>query len=448
MPVPFMQRTLMQDLIAWKNNPRRKPLILGGARQVGKTWLLQEFGKQEFNDVAYLRLEDNAAIENLFEGSLDPQRLLEGLSSYRGKVITPDTFIVLDEVQAVPRALTALKYFNEEKPEYAVAVAGSLLGLALHTKISFPVGKVDTLALHPMTFEEFLLAQGHENLSNYVHDANKDMLGVFAEQLSDLLRQYYYVGGMPEAVSVHVQTRDLQQVRTVQQSILAAYERDFSKHTSKEDAQRCREIWQSIPAQLAKQNKKFIYGAVREGGRGRDYRSALQFLADCGLVHLVGRVSKPGIPLEAYKNLTAFKLFLVDVGLLGAMSDLDARSIVEKNRLFEEFKGALAEQYVCQELIGVGYEHLYYWSAENSSGEIDFLFQAQGEAYPVEVKAAENLKSKSLAAFCKKYDLRTAIRLSLSGYRDEGWMQNIPLYATGSLARLREQDSIACSDAE
>jgi len=428
----------MQDLIAWKNNPRRKPLILGGARQVGKTWLLQEFGKQEFSDVAYVRLEDNTAMKTLFEGSLDPQRLLEGISAYRGKGLTQHTLIILDEVQAAPRALTALKYFNEEKPEYALAVAGSLLGLALHTGISYPVGKVNSLDLCPMTFEEFLLAEGHEELSNYVHNGDKDLIGIFAEQLTDLLKQYYYVGGMPEAVLEHVQTKNLQQVRTVQKTILTAYERDFAKHTSKEYAQRSREIWQSIPSQLAKENKKFIYGAVREGARGRNYRNALQFLADCGLIHLIGRVSKPGIPLEAYKSPTAFKLFLVDIGLLGAMSDLDERSIVEGNRLFEEFKGAYAEQFVCQELIGAGGYNLYYWSAENSSGEIDFLFQAQGEIYPVEVKAAENLKSKSLSAFCKSYNLHSAIRLSMSGYRDEGWMRNIPLYATGSLARLKE----------
>ena len=431
-----MQRTLMQHLVSWKTSARRKPLVLRGARQVGKTWLLQEFGKREFSDVAYIRMEDNVAMQSLFEGSLDPQRLLDGLSAFCGKAITPETLIILDEVQAIPRALTALKYFNEEKPEYAIAVAGSLLGMALHAGISFPVGKVDFLDLFPMTFSEFLLAEGYEELTNYIHAGDYDMIGVFTEQLTDLLKQYYYVGGMPEAVLEHSTTKDLQRVRAIQKAILSTYEGDFSKHTSKERAERCREIWQSVPSQLMKENKKFIYGVVREGGRGRDYESSLQFLADCGLIHLVWRVSKPEIPLEAYKNASAFKIFIADVGLLGAMSDLDERSIIEGSQLFQGFKGAYAEQFVCQELVGECGYHPYYWSAEKSSGEIDFLFQSQGNIYPVEVKAADNLRSKSLAAFCKRYGLKTGLRLSLAGYHDEGWMCNVPLYAIGSLPAL------------
>jgi len=431
-----MQRNLMQDLLVWKNDPRRKPLILQGARQVGKTWLLKEFGSREFSDLAYVRLEDNAAMQSLFDGSLDPQRLITGLSAYLKRPITNDSLIVLDEVQAVPRALTALKYFCEEMPSQAIAVAGSLLGVALHSGVSFPVGKVDFLELFPMTFEEFLLALGHSDLTSFIRSMDFEMIAVFAEQLTDLLKRYYYIGGMPEAVLEYSQTNDFIRVRKIQHSILNTYAGDFSKHASKDATEKCRQVWQSVPRQLAKENRKFVYGTVKQGARGRDYEAALQFLSDNGLVHRVWRVAKPGIPLEFYKNADAFKLYLNDIGLLGAMTDLDASSIIDGNRMFEEFKGVYAEQFVCQELTAECGYHLYYWSAEKSSGEIDFLLQSQGNVYPIEVKASENLRSKSLASFCQKYDLQTGIRLSLSGYRDEGWMRNIPLYATGGLSGL------------
>ena len=431
-----MYRFLMKDLVVWKDKSRRKPLILQGARQVGKTWLLKEFGTQEYPDVAYVRLEDNTAMQTLFDGSLDPKRLLNGLSAYTRKQITPQTLIILDEVQAVPRALTALKYFSEDTPEYPIVVAGSLLGVALHSEISFPVGKVDFLKLNPMTFGEFLIAENEESLYRYIQTCDYEMLGVFSEQLTDLLKQYYFVGGMPEAVLEYSATKNYREVRHIQNSILDAYERDFSKHTSKDTAERCRQVWRSIPGQLSKENKKFIYGAVKEGSRGRDYTGALGFLYDNGLVHQIWRISKAGIPLESYKDTGAFKLYLSDIGLLGAMSNLDVRTIVEGNRLFEEFKGSYVEQFVCQELIGECGFRPFYWSAEKSSGEIDFIFQNQGMIYPLEVKAAENLKSKSLASFCMKYNLETGIRLSLSGYRNQGWMQNVPLYAIGALTRL------------
>ena len=435
-----MQRFLMKDLHDWKNRSTRKPLILRGARQVGKTWLLQEFGAKEFSDAIYVRLEDNAAMRTLFNGSLNPKRLLDGLSAYSRKQISPESLIILDEVQAIPRALTALKYFNEEVPQYAIAVAGSLLGMALHSGISYPVGKVDFLDLGPMTFGEFLVAEGQEALYQYIQANDFEMIDVFAEQLTDFLKQYYFVGGMPEAVLTYSSTRNYGQVRRVQRAILDTYEGDFSKHTSKDIAEKCRQVWQSIPSQLAKENKKFVYGAVKKGGRGRDYLGAIQFLADCGLIRPVWRVSKPGIPLDSYRDAGAFKLFFVDTGLLGAMSGLDERSIIEGNRLFEEFKGSYVEQFVCQELIAECLFRPYYWSAEKSSGEIDFLFQSQGMVYPLEVKAAENLKSKSLAAFCQKYRLESGIRLSLSGYRNQGWMRNIPLYAIGSLASLEGKE--------
>jgi predicted AAA+ superfamily ATPase len=431
-----MQRSLMKSLLNWKDRSNRKPLVLRGARQTGKTWLLQEFGKQAFSDSVYIRLEDNEAMATLFSGSLDPRRLMNGFETYSRQTITPSTLLILDEIQALPKAITALKYFNEEMPEYPIAVAGSLLGLAFHYGISFPVGKVDFLTLSPMTFTEFLLAEGQDRLCAYINEANFDMIDAFREGLTDLLRQYYYVGGMPEAVSEFSQTKNYERVREIQQSILMAYEVDFSKHRDKDVAERCRQVWQSIPSQLAKENKKFVYNAVKKGSRGRDYLSAIQFLADSGLIQVIPRVSKPGIPLDSYKDENAFKIYLVDIGLLGAMTDLDTRTLIEGNRLFEEFKGTYAEQYVAQQLLGELKVRPYYWSAEKSSGEIDFLFQAKGVIYPTEVKAAENLKSKSLAAFAKKYHLSSCIRFSLSSYRDEGWMQNIPLYAIGSVNAL------------
>ena len=428
-----MQRFLMNDLINWKNDPKRKPLILRGARQTGKTWLLKEFGKNEFADVAYVRLEDNKAAEALFEGSLEPKRLLDGLSAISGQKITTETLLILDEVQAVPRAVTALKYFYEENPEYPIAVAGSLLGVLLRSGVSFPVGKVDSLKLYPMTFGEYLLAGNNDLLYEYIKNADLEMIKVFHEKLTDLLKQYYFVGGMPEAVEQFVTDQDFKKVRSIQKMILFTYDADFSKYCSNDIAERRRQIWNSIPTQISKENKKFIYGDVRKGSRGRDYTAALQFLEDSGLINTVARITKPGIPLSSYKDASSFKLFLLDLGLLGAMTDLDERTIVEGNRLFEEFKGAFAEQYVCQELIAeCGYQ-LYYWSAEKSSGEIDFIFQSEGNIFPTEVKAEENLKSKSLASFCRKYDLKTGIRLSLSEYRNQDWMKNIPLYSIGML---------------
>lgn len=429
-----MQRVLMKDLLEWKDQPERKPLVLRGARQTGKTWLLQEFGKQAFSDCVYIRLEDNTAMETLFSGSLDPRRLIEGFEAYADQEITPSTLLILDEIQAIPRAITALKYFNEETPEYPIAVAGSLLGLAFHYGISFPVGKVDFLSLSPMTFSEFLLAGGQERLYSYIKEANFDMIETFREKLTDLLRQYYYVGGMPEAVSEFWRTREYKRVRQIQKAILVAYEADFSKHRDHDVAERCRQVWQSIPSQLAKENKKFVYSVVKTGSRGRDYMAAIQFLADSGLVNIVSRVTKPGIPLDSYKDGNAFKMYLVDVGLLGAMTDLDTRTLIDGTHLFVEFKGTYAEQFVLQQLVSEYGFRAYYWSAEKSSGEIDFLFQSAGEVYPVEVKAAENLKGKSLAAFSKKYNLKTCLRFSLSNYRDEGWMRNIPLYAMGGLS--------------
>jgi predicted AAA+ superfamily ATPase len=431
-----MERHLFARLQDWKADKLRKPLVLRGARQVGKTWLLQEFGKRCFKDTIYVRLEDNAAMEQLFAGSLTPSRLLEGIGAQVKRPVTPDTLLILDEAQAIPRALTACKYFCEETPEYAIALAGSLLGVALNQGISFPVGKVTFLDLHPMSFTEFLTAMDEYALAHYVFEHNHDMLSVFRERLTDLLRQYHCVGGMPEAIATFVATRDFQRVRKIQEDILTAYENDFAKHFPPLVAERCRQLWHSLPGQLAKENKKFIFNVAKAGARGRDFSAALQILEDSGVVTRVCRVAKPGLPLAAYRDENAFKLYALDVGLLAAMSDLDISTILEGNRLFTEFKGALAEQYVCQQLLADCGIEPYYWSAERSDGEVDFLFQNNANIIPVEVKAEENLKSKSLAAFSKTHAITRAIRLSLADYRKESWMTNLPLYAVGGLGTM------------
>ena len=432
-----MERLLLEKLRAWQADEGRKPLVLRGARQVGKTWILKEFGRTCFENVAYVRLEDNAPMVKLFEGSLDPHRILTGISAATGEPINPHTtLVILDEVQAVPRALTSLKYFCEEAPEYAIAVAGSLLGVALNAGVSFPVGKVTFLDLHPLSFREFLLAMGEDALERSVVNSDFDMMGVFKERYEDLLRIYYFTGGMPEAVYTYVETNDFSKVRQVQQDILEAYQGDFAKHAGATIGERCRLVFDSIPRHLAKENKKFVYGVVKKGARGRDLDDALQFLIDAGLVIKVKRVSAPGVPLSAYVDEASFKLFCVDVGLLGALAKVDAFSIIDGNALFTHFKGAMAEQYVCQQLVSDCGLDPYYWSAVKSTGEVDFVVQAGGLSIPIEVKAEENLKAKSLASFCKTYGIRHAVRTSLSGYREESWLTNVPLYAISCLPGL------------
>ncbi|MEG0016236.1 MAG: DUF4143 domain-containing protein [Gordonibacter sp.] len=425
-----MERHILADLQNWKERPDRKPLVLRGARQVGKTWALQEFGKRCFEDCAYVRLEDNAPAAALFEGSLEPSRLIEGLSALARKpIIAGKTLLILDEVQSVPRALTALKYFCEDAPEYCIAVAGSLLGVALHTSISFPVGKVDFLDLYPMSFTEYLEAAGERDLLAFLQSSNLDMVSVFKEAYTDHLKRYYFVGGMPEVVKSFVEQGDFHRARVLQSAIVDAYEADFSKHVPGRDSERCRMVWQSLPRQLAKENKKFIYGTIEKGARGRDFEEAIQILVDSGVVLRVGRIAKPGLPLEAYRDPSAFKLYSLDVGLLGAMSGLDSATIVDGSTLFTEFKGALAEQYVCQQLVSDCGLAPYYWSAEKSSGEVDFVVQRGNDVLPIEVKAEVNLKSKSLASFCRTYGIGRAARLSMSGYERGKWLTNVPLYA-------------------
>ena len=429
-----MYRSALTKLQTWKDKPNRKPLIIRGARQVGKTWLMKEFGRTSFANTAYINFDNNRRMRILFEDDYDLKRIITALQIESGVKITPeDTLIIFDEVQEVPQALTALKYFYENAPEYAVAAAGSLLGIAMHQGTNFPVGKVDELQLYPLSFREFLLATDNAPLVELLDHLDWPLITTFKSKYIDLLRQYYYVGGMPEAVAAYAERGDFAEVRAIQNALLAAYEQDFSKHAPNNIVPRLRMVWQSIPAQLAKENRKFIYGMLREGARAKDFEVALQWLADCGLIHRVHRVSKPGMPLKAYHDLTAFKLYLLDVGLLAAMGDIDVRTLLGGNDIFVEFKGALTEQYVLQQLIAEVGVTPYYWSSEHGTGEIDLLFQMDGAIVPLEVKAEENLRARSLRSFNEKYPGLRPVRTSMSDHRQEAWMKNWPLYAIGKL---------------
>lgn len=428
-----MKRFLMDDLVEWKSSQKRKPLILNGARQVGKTWLLKEFGAQHFKNVAYVNFDNNPSLKMQFESDYDISRLITILQAHTGERIEPeDTLVIFDEIQECPKALTSLKYFCEEAPEYAITAAGSLLGITVHEGTGYPVGKVSTLNLYPLNFREFLDALGFDLLRETIDLGDGEILNSLSDKVEPLLRQYYYVGGMPEAVQSFIEDGDFERVRKIQQEILFGYERDISKHLSARESECALSVWSSIPAHLSTENKKFIFGHIKDGARARDYRSVITWLTKAGLTISVPRVSKPGLPLSAYADESSFKLFLVDVGLLAAMTELDAHTIVEGSAIYTEFKGAFAEQYVCQQLVSDQKLTPYYWSAENSTGEIDFLAQDSGAIYSIEVKAEENLRSKSLRAFSEKYTDVHSVRFSLSGFRDEGWMRNIPLWAIGA----------------
>jgi len=423
----------MDDLVGWKNSVRRKPLVLNGARQVGKTWLLMEFGARHFESVAYVNLDNNLGLASQFDVGYDLPRILLMIQAESGQRVIPGkTLVVLDEVQECPKALTSLKYFCENAPELAVAAAGSLLGITFHEGTGYPVGKVDMLGLHPLSFREFLDATGNPMLREVVDSGDKQLLGSLVAKFRELLKQYYFVGGMPEAVATFVESADLSAVRAVQEGVLFGYERDISKHLGAAGAERALSAWRSLPAHLGQENKKFVFGHIGEGARARDYRSAITWLTQAGIATRVPRVSKPGVPLSAYADESAFKLFSLDVGLLCALSRLDASSIVDGNALFTEFRGALTEQYVCQQLVSDCNLSPCYWSAENSRGEVDFLVQRGGRVYPIEVKAEENLRSKSLRAFSGRYPGTVPRRFSLSGFCDQGWMRNVPLYAIGN----------------
>ena len=432
-----MYRIAIEKLLKWKQSKRRKPLIIEGARQVGKTWLMKEFGRQAYEDTVYINFDSNSRMAELFAPDLDTERLIMGLELYAGRKIDPEkSLLIFDEVQEVPRALTALKYFYENAPQYNIVCAGSLLGIALHQGTSFPVGKVDFLKLYPLSFNEFLRAIGEERFAELLDKRDFQMITSFRQTYIDALKQYYFVGGMPEAVQSFAENKDFNEVREIQRRILAAYEQDFSKHVPNEIVPRLRMLWNSIPSQLAKENKKFIYGLVREGARAKEYETAIMWLCDCGLVHKVSRVNTAGIPLRAYEALKAFKLFLVDVGLLGCMAGLRQRTLLDGNALFVEFKGALTEQYVCQQLKTIENLDVYYYTNDRGSCEVDFVVDTGERIVPVEVKAEINLKAKSLKTYREKFSPEVAVRTSMADYKKEDWLVNLPLYAIDQIAQI------------
>lgn len=431
-----MKRTVMQQLIDWKQDLQRKPLLIQGARQVGKTWLMRTFGKEHFRNVAYLSMDQNPRLQAVFSQDFDIDRIVEALRIESQLPIDENTLLIFDEIQEIPLALQSLKYFQEQRPELPILAAGSLLGVALHSGISFPVGKIQLLNMYPLSFLEFLDAIGNEDLALLIRNADFQMIKVFRDKLILLLKQYFFLGGMPEVVQEYIEHRDFKSARKVQKDLLQLYEYDFSKHTSGITSERLRLVYNSIPAHLGQENKKFIYGHLRSGARSKDYEDAIQWLVDCGLVIRVPRVSKAGLPLLGYADPTAFKLFLNDVGLLSAMCDLDARTLLEGSQIFEEYKGSLTEQYVLTQLVSELKLTPFYYSEERSTAEIDFLVQLAGNVIPIEVKATENLKAKSLKVYAEKYKPNYVIRTSLSDYREEDWLINLPLYAISCLRTI------------
>lgn len=429
-----MERDLMLDLIQWKNKSNRKPLILKGARQVGKTWIMKEFGKKYYKYTAYVNFDNNERMKEIFESDYDIQRILMAINIETGvKLLPAETLIIFDEIQEAPRALASLKYFYENAPEYSIIAAGSLLGVAIHKGVSFPVGKVDSLELNPLSYREFLKAVGEEGLVKLLQSKDYSLISSFKDKYIEWLKKYYYIGGMPEVVGNFLNNKDFYEVRYIQKQIIEMYENDFSKHTPDNELPRIRMVWNSIPMQLAKENKKFFFGKIKEGARAKDFELAIEWLLDCGLIKKVYKVMKPNMPLKAYMDFSSFKLYLLDVGLLGALSDLDAKTIIDGNLIFTEFKGALTEQYVLQQLIADTSYKPYYFTENKSEGEIDFIIQKGSQIVPIEVKAEENLKAKSLKVYCEKYQPAEAIRTSMSDYREQSWLTNIPLYCISNL---------------
>ena len=424
-----MKRIAYEGLLKWKSKQNRKPLLIKGARQVGKTWLMKEFGKNEYESVAYINFEKATQLANLFEVDFDIPRILRSVQLITGIIPKPgETLIIFDEIQSVKRGLLSLKYFYEDAPEYHIIAAGSLLGLSIHKDDSFPVGKVDFLELYPLSYEEFIVALGKNSLLDALHRRDWELTKAFKSNYIELLKQYYYIGGMPEVVKSFIQNNDYNEVREIQNSILESYNNDFSKHSPIEIVPRIKMIWNSIPSQLAKENRKFIYSAVKSGGRAKEFEVAIMWLEDAGLIHKISRVSNASLPLDGFVDIGAFKLFMVDIGLLGAKSGLDAKTIIEGNTIFGQYKGALTEQYVLQQLkCSTGIE-TYYWSAEQGIAEIDFLIQTGGKVIPIEVKAEENLKAKSLKSFRDKFHPELSIRTSMSDFRKEETLTNLPLY--------------------
>ncbi len=434
-----MYREKINDLKKWKESKNRKPLIIRGARQVGKTWLMQEFGKKYYEKCAYINFDDNEKMRNLFEEEFNLEKVLIGLKIESGVDIEPEnTLIILDEIQETPKALKALKYFCENAREYHIVSAGSLLGIAMHNGTSFPVGKVDFLDLMPLNFFEFLEALGKNELLKILKNNDFDMINVFDSKLKEYLKLYYYIGGMPEVVSAYIENKSFIEVREIQKKLLEGYEQDFSKHAPSNIVPRIRKLWNNIPTQLAKENKKFIYGLVSEGARAREYEIAITWLIDCGLIYQINRVNTSKIPLSAYQDFSAFKLYLLDVGLLSAMARIDAKTLLEGNKVFEEFKGSLTEQYVLCQLKQCTDLDIFYWTSDSGIAEIDFITQIGTNNVPIEVKSSENLQSKSLKTFVEKYNTKINVRTSMSRYRKEDWLINIPLYNIGNIEKIVE----------
>ncbi|MCR5225411.1 MAG: ATP-binding protein [Alphaproteobacteria bacterium] len=433
-----MYRKAINDLMKWKNTKNHMPLIIRGARQVGKTWLMKEFGKQAYKKVAYISFDDALRLESLFKQDMNIKRIIDGLSIEVGFSITPeDTLIIFDEIQENPLALTSLKYFCENAPEYDIIAAGSLLGVTHHKGTGFPVGKVEYLNLYPLSFQEFLIAVDEKQLLEIIKNNNFEMQKIFKDKIIDLLRRYYYVGGMPKVVSSYADNRDYQEVRKLQNNILNDYENDFSKHMPLEQVERTRLLWQAVPSQLIKENKKCVYGRIKEGARSKDFEISLNWLIDSGLVHKVSRVTNPKMPLKAYEDVSAYKLFLLDVGLLGAMTEIDVRSLLENDKLFNDYNGAITEQYVLQEFKTLGDLPVFYWASNRA--ELDFVIQLRNEVIPVEAKATINLKAKSLKSFRQKYEPKISIRTSLADYEENNGLFNIPLYDIGNVKQIFAQ---------
>ena len=429
-----MKRMLMDELVVWKDKAHRKPLILWGARQVGKTWLMKEFGRECFENTVYISFYNNTHISRIFEQDYDVKRIINDLEvNLHVKIIPGKTLLIFDEVQSAMRVVEALKYFCEDAPEYHVIAAGSLLGVAVHEGISFPVGKVDERRLYPLNFREYLLAMGEEQLFKYCSDRALARVNDFSAGYRELLRIYFCIGGMPEVISRFTENRDYAEAREIQYAITSQYEGDFSKHVTPTELPRIRMVWEALPMQLAKENRKFFYGQIKKGARQKDFEKAIQWLTDSGIVYKVNKVSKPAMPLRSYVDFAAFKLFAVDTGLLGAMSELDMESVLYGSDIFTEFKGALTEQFVLQQLISDTDYTPYYFAGEKSTYETDFLIQKKKDIIPIEVKAESSLKSKSLRVYHDKYMPSVSVRVSASDYVDQGWMKNIPLWCVNAI---------------
>ncbi|MCL2806298.1 MAG: ATP-binding protein [Treponema sp.] len=432
-----MRRATIEILREWKEKPGNKPMIINGIRQVGKTWLMEEFGRTYYQNTAYILFEKNPRIQELFSQDLDVHRILMGLELEIGRKIEPhNTLIIFDEIQECPNALTSLKYFNENAPEYDIVAAGSLLGVFLHEGASFPVGKVEFMNLYPLNFSEFLPAIGEEKLAELVKSLDWELIKVFKDKLILCLKMYFYTGGMPEVVREFSKDRDFNLARKIQNDILNSYQHDFSKHIPAADLQKVRQLWNSIPVQLSRENKKFIYKDVQKNATSSAFEFSLGWLESCGLVHKISRVSKPALPLKGYANTGAFKLFFCDIGLLCAMTGLEAKTIIDGDAMFTEFKGALTEQYACQEMKHFNNASLAYWTNDSATAEIDFLLQIKGKIIPIEVKSSINLKAKSLVIYREKFQSETEIRTSLANYSQNGSLFDIPLYTLGQLENI------------